>query len=266
MKKRAIQLFGIIFFSTLVFSCKKKNASPTSANVQCPLMKVDGPKGNIRNYEWVGNKLVRVFSNDSIPTTLVFRYNNKNLAETMEVITENSSEKYLVTFQYGDKNSITKSLVTLNGIQFMTNEFSYNEKYAVTSIKTTVELFGRKVTGKTRIEYTNNNVSKVYSAIGDDLETLAFTGDKYDNKLQFCPEVYKTAALGFVGIANNFFSYFGENNMIEGKVYDGKGRVDQQTQINYVYNTSGLPVQSETISLKNGKSKLEVNSYQFGCK
>jgi hypothetical protein len=229
-------------------------------------MSIDGPTGNIRNYEWVGSKLIRVFSKDSVPTVVIFRYNNKNLAESMEITTEASNEKYIVKFVYGANNIITKSNVSINGIQFMTNEFSYNEKDMLSSIKTTVEMFGRKATGKTRLEYVNNNVSKVYSAINEDIETLAFVGEKYDTKKQFFPDVYKTAALGFVGIANSFFSYFGENNMIAGKVYNEKGKIDQETSIAYLYNNSGLPVQSETVSFRNGKKKVEICSYSFDCK
>jgi hypothetical protein len=258
--------FIIIIISAFIFSCKRRNASPADANVKCPLMEVNGPKGNIRNYEWVGAKLVRVFSKDSIPTTMIFRYNNKNLAESMEIIPEGSNEKYLVRFQYGDKNLIVKSFVSINGIQFMTNDFSYNENQDLSSINTQVNLFGRKTSGKTRLVYENNNVSKVYSAIDNDLEVLAFSGEEYDDKIQFFPEVYKTAALGFVGIANNFFSYFGKNNMIKGKIYDANGRVDQETQIDYLYARNGLPLQSETISLVRGKRKTEICSYNFGCK
>lgn len=266
MKKNFIFFIAILFLTTINFSCKKKKADPSAQNAKCPLLSMDGPTGNIRNYEWVGSKLVRVFSRDSIPTVVVFRYNNKNLAESMEITTENSAEKYLVKFIYGTENIITKSNVSINGIQFMTNEFVYNENNKLSSIKTTVELFGRKVSGKTRLEYANDNVSKVYSSINDELETLSFTGEKYDTKKQFYPEVYKTAALGFVGIANNFFSYFGENNMISGKVYNEKGKVDQETQIDYLYNNSGLPIQSETVSVRNGKKSVEVCSYSFDCK
>ena len=266
MKIIILKILTVLFFCTFIFSCKKKNNSPEIAISKCPLLAINGPTGNIRNFEWVGNKLIRVFNKDSIPTTIVFRYNTKNLAETMEISAENTSEKYFVKFIYGENNIIVKSNVTVNGIQFMTNNFSYNEKNTLTSIKTTVDLFGRKSIGKTRIEYLNNNVSKVYSSIDNDLEKLSFTGDVYDDKAQYFPDIYKTAAVGFVGIANNFFSYFGKNNMIIGKIYDGQGRLNQETKIEYEYNKVGLPVKSETVSLRNGKKFIEVCSYNFGCK
>lgn len=264
MKKIFFQLLTITLFASVAASCSKKNK--VVANAKCPLMAINNPAGNIRNFEWVGNKLVRVFSKDSVPTTVVFRYNNKNLAETMEISTSNASEKYVINFIYGDNNLIVKSNVTLNGYKFLTNDFTYNDKQALTIVKTTVELFGKKITGKTRIEYANKNVSKVFSSINDETETLAFVGEKYDDKIQYFPEVYKTAALGFIGIANNFFSYFGENNLIMGKVYDGKGKIDTETKIDYVYTKNGLPVKSETFSTRNGRKATEVCSYNFGCK
>jgi hypothetical protein len=266
MKISTKLLFGIILISAFSFSCRKNKDVVAIQNAKCPLMAVDGPTGNLRKFEWVGAKLIRIYSKDSIPTIVVFKYNNKNLAESMEITTENSVEKYNIKFTYNDKNIVTKSNVSLNGFPFMTNEFLYNEINNLASIKTTVEIFGRKVSGKTRIEYANKNVSKVYSAIDGELETLAYVGEKYDDKLQYLPEAYRTAALGFVGISNSFFSYFGENNMTKGKFYNESGRVDQETTIAYIYDNKGLPKQSESISLKGGRKKVEVCSYSFGCK
>jgi hypothetical protein len=269
MKTTLLKTLIVCFTIATVWSCKKKAAGPASLTNQtsvCPLLSIDSPKGNVQNYEWVGEKLIRVYSKDSIPTILVFRYNSKNLAEKMEIVTENSSDKYEVTFQYGLKNTVSKSFVSLNGLQFMTNEFNYDENYRLGSVNTTVELFGRKVTGKTRLEYLNDNVSKVFSSINNEPDVISFSGEKYDSKNQFNPEVYKTAALGFVGIANNFFSYFGKNNIIDGKIYDEYGKLDQETIITYKYTSKGLPLESETTSIKDGQQKMSKNSYQFACK
>lgn len=62
----------------------------------------------------------------------------------MEITTENSTEKYLVKFEYGANNIITKSNVSINGFKFMTNEFSYNENNRLGAVVTTVEMFGKK--------------------------------------------------------------------------------------------------------------------------
>lgn len=266
MKSSRILFLALIIFSTLNYSCRKKKSEIASQDLKCPLMSVDSPSGNIRNYEWLGSKLIRVFSRDSIPTIIIFKYNNKNLAESMEITTESSKEKYVVKFEYGANNIILKSNVSINGFKFMTNDFNYNENNRLGSVITTVEMFGRKASGKTRIEYVNNNVSKVFSSIDNEVEKIAFVGEKYDTKKQYLPEVYKTAALGFVGIANNFFAYFGDNNMVKGKVYDEKGKIDQETDISYLYDKNGLPTQSETTSLRNGRKIVETCSYSFGCK
>lgn len=108
----------------------------------------------------------------------------------------------------------------------MTNCFSYNKKNTLKSIKTIVDLFGRKSIGKIRLEYLNNNVSKVYSSKDNVLEKLSFTGD----------------------------------------VYDGQGRLNQETKKEYEYNKVGLPVISDAVSLRNGKKFIEVWFYNFGCK
>ena len=258
---RTVMAAAVVIF---VVSCRHKDADPV-AGAACPLLSVSGNKGNIREYEWVANKLIRVYSKDSIPTTLVFKYNAKNYPEKMEIQTDNSTSKYIVTFIYDDKNKVVETKTALAGVEFMHNNFLYNGSN-IASVTTSVELFGKKVSGKTRIEYSGDNVSKVYSSIDNDQESLAFWGEKYDEKSQFCPEVYRYAAMGFVGIANNFFSFFGKNNMIEGKIYDGKGRIDQKTTISYLYNKNGLPVQSETILERNNKQTTETNSYIFACK
>lgn len=249
-----------------IFSCKKINNDPLLKNSKCPLISVDGPSGNLRNIEWLGSKVIRVFNKDSVPTIFVFRYNSKNLAESMEISTDKLNDKYFIKFTYNDKNTITKSSTTLNGFPMMSNEFFYNESNTLSSINTTIDIFGKKITGKTRVEYLNKNVNKVYNSIGGETESVVFSGEKYDTKIQFLPEIYKVAALGFVGISNNYFSYFGENNMTQGKFAGETGKLDQLTTINYVYDSKGLPKQSESISTRNGRKKVEICSYSFGCK
>jgi hypothetical protein len=268
MRSTLSKILIICFALLSVWSCKKKAATPSITNGAkvCPLLSIDSPKGNVQNYEWVGEKLIRVYSKDSIPTILVFRYNAKNLPDKMEIITENSVDKYIVNFEYGLKNTVARSFVSLNGLQFMTNEFNYDENYRLGSVNTTVELFGRKVGGKTRLEYSDENVAKVFTSIDSEPEVLSFAGEKYDTKAQFSPEAYKVAALGFVGIANNFFSFFGKNNLLEGKVFDENGKLDQETKITYKYSTKGLPTESETVSTNGGVQKVSKNSYQFACK
>ncbi len=257
---------AIILLSIISFSCRKNKDVVAIQNAKCPLMAIDGPTGNVRKLEWVGAKLIRIYSRDSIASTVIFKYNTKNQAESMEIVADGSVEKYQIKFTYNDKNTIIKSNVSLNGFPFMTNEFLYNEINNLSSIKTSVEIFGRKIGGKTRIEYANKNVAKVYTAIDGDLESLAYVGEKYDDKIQYLPEVYKVAALGFVGISNSFFSYFGQNNMTKAKFYNENGKVDQETTINYIYDNKGLPKQSESISIKGGIKKVENCSYSFGCK
>jgi hypothetical protein len=128
-----------------------------------------------------------------------------------------------------------------------------------------VNLFGSSISGNTRLVYKNKNISEVYTTIDGEPEKLAFVGEKYDNKPQFHPSAYKTAALGFVGIANNFFSFFGENNLLNGTLYDENGKVDQKSIIEYTYGANGLPTSSKSTTEKNGKSSIQAVIYEFKC-
>lgn len=264
VNKLPIVLFLLV--SVFTFSCKNKTAKPIgSLNQKCPLLSVSSLKENIRDYEYVDGNLIRIYSKDSIPTTMVFRYNDKSQVIKMEVATQGSSDKLTVSYTYDDKGNVLKTKTSITGIDIITNDFLYFDN-KLSSINTTFTAFGKKITGKTRIEYTGKNVSKVYSAIGTSPETISFQGVKYDDKVQFAPDTYRIAAFGFVGISNNLFAYLGENNLIEGKIFDEKGKVDENTAIKYKYNTSGLPTDAEITLEKSGKKLVKSMSYQFACK
>jgi hypothetical protein len=90
-------------------------------------------------------------------------------------------------------------------------------------------------------------------------------GISYDTKAQFYPDGYRTMALGFVGLANNFFAYFGKNNPISVKVYDDNGNVDEATDITYEYNKNELPSKGIKTVTK-GEKKIVLNvAYQYTC-
>lgn len=266
---KRINKFPIVMFliiSSLIFSCKSKTAKPIgSLNQKCPLLSVSSLTENIRDYEYVDGNLIRIYSKDSIPTTMVFRYNDKSEVIKMEVATQGTSEKLTVTYTYDDKGNVLKTKTTITGIDILTNDFLYFDG-KISSINTTFTAFGKKITGKTRVEYAGKNVSKVYSAIGNSPEAISFQGVKYDDKIQFAPDTYRIAALGYVGISNNLFAYLGENNLVEGKVFDEKGKLDENTAIAYKYNADGLPTVAEVTLEKSGKKLVKSMSYQFACK
>ncbi|SOE22465.1 hypothetical protein SAMN06298216_2898 [Spirosomataceae bacterium TFI 002] len=269
MKKLTIQLMLVVLSTFMVFSCKKQKKdelSPLFNSEVCPLLSVNDQAGrNIQAYEYVQEKLIRIYSKDSIPTTLEFRYNKQNQVERMDVVTQGNSDGFTVNFFYDDKGNVARTTTEVAKIQFMENIFTLKEN-KISSVKTIVSVFGRSVEGNTRIEYQNDNVSKVYSSIDKDPEVLAFVGEQYDDKQQFNPKVYKVAALGFVGIANNFFSFFGKNNLVQGKIYDEKGQVDQKMNLSFIYDKGGLPMTSESNIEKNGKIFNQEVNYLFDCK
>ncbi len=267
MKTLRLQTGLLLFLVLISFSCKKKKAiSPLdkSKNI-CPLLSIADETGkSIQDYEYIESKLVRIYDRDSIPTTLIFRYNEKKQVNKMQVQSDNSSENFDVLYFYDDQGNVARTKASIAGIEFMENTFVITDK-KITSVETVINLFGRSIGAKTRIEYNNNNVSKVYSSVDNDPELLAFVGESYDDKPQFSPPVYKIAALGFVGVANNFFSFMGDNNLVSGKIYDEKGKVDQKMDFAYIYDKKGLPMQCQTTVLRNGVSFTKSTSFQFAC-
>ncbi|WP_341227603.1 hypothetical protein [uncultured Arcticibacterium sp.] len=269
MKKEFVKIVILLLLIPLVFSCKKKNkgdVDPFSGdNDVCPLLSmVNGEGKTIRDFEYVQDDLIRIYTLEENETIMSFKYNEKGLIKTMEVETENNSETLKVAYTYDEKDRVSNTSTSVGGLPFMENSFVLNDG-KISAVVTTVKLFGKKISGNTRIVYQGNNVSQVLTSIDGEPEKLAFVGDEYDNKPQFHPKAYKIAALGFVGIANNFFSFFGENNLISGRIYDEDGKVDQTTGIAYTYNNEGLPMASETTTDKAGEQTRQSVSYQFQC-
>lgn len=252
----------------LAFSCKKKNKDVDpfagESNV-CPLLAmVDGSGNTVRDFEYVQDNLMRIYSLEESETIMSFKYDEKGFITTMEVENENEFEKLKVNYTYDADGRVNETSTSVAGIPFQKNAFTLQDG-KITSVITTVTLFGKSIAGNTRIVYNGKNVSQVLTSIDGEPEKLAFVGDIYDDKPQFHPKAYKIAALGFVGIANNFFSFFGENNLVSGRVYDEDGKVDQKTDIHYSYNKQGLPTTSETTTEINGEMSTNSVSYEFNC-
>ena len=270
MKKSISRL---ILFSLIIgvsFSCRKKKKDDVDpfqgGDVICPLIGLSKDTGEpFRDYEYVGDQLTRIYSTEDNNTTIMsFRYDENKVIKTMEVETGSELEKLVVTYLYDEKGRVNQTSTSVAGIPFMKNVFIQSDG-KFTSVLTTVDLFGQSLSGITRLVYKGKNVSEVYSSIDGEPEKLAFVGEKYDDKPQFHPAAYKTAALGFVGIANTFFSFFGEYNLISGIIYDENGKVDQKTNIIYTYDKKGLPTSSETSTEKNGVITTQAVKYEFKC-
>ncbi len=264
-------LTKILIISALVFinqSCKKKNKlDPFGSGVNsCPLLAVTDENGNtIRDFEYVGDQLIRIYSKDDPASTMSFRYDENGRVKTMEVENEEDLESYLVKYTYDKDNRISETMGNVAGLDFMKNTFTYSDN-KITQVNTEINLFGQSISGFTRIEYVNGNVSSVFTSIDGEPEKLAYKGEQYDSKPQFNPPIYKIAAMGFVGVANNFFSYFGKNNLVSGKVYNEDGIIDHTTQIVYDYNKQELPKTSESIVTKGSDIKRSLRKYEFNCK
>ncbi|MGL4631872.1 MAG: hypothetical protein ACRCVT_11785 [Leadbetterella sp.] len=273
MNNRFKYLLLVLVLGT-VAACKSSKDKVKPQGKKCNLLAVNDQSRNLRSLEWVSGKVVRVIMNDDgnvstlndLPSTAVFKYNSKNQIVEMDILPEGETDRYIIKLTYDSKGTVTKSNVTIAGWQFLENQFSYNEKKDLTSVKCSYQAYGRVFTSQIRLQYFNGNVTKVTEKIDDLPEQVSYEGLTYDDKIQYLPDAFKTMALGMVGLENRFFTYFGTNNMTKGKFYNDEGKLDQETTITYTYDTNGMPKQSESIAVQGGKKKVEVCSYVFGCK
>ncbi len=262
---RVIVLVSAVLLITTSCKNKKRQINPLGGENSCPLLAIVDDAGHtIRDFEYVQKNLMRIYNLDNPKTTFAFRYDDKGQIETMEVSNADELEKVKVTFKYDAKGYVTETRTAVANIPIMRNVFTISEN-KITRVNTYVDVFGKSVEGLTRIEYSGDNVSRVYTTMANEPEMLAFTGDSYDSKPQFSPKAYKTAALGFVGLDNNFFSFFSKNNLTAGKIYNEKGDLDQKTKMIYDYDKNGLPKRAESTIEKNGKTITRNLSYQFLC-
>ncbi len=268
--KRIIS-FAMIALVLGVISCKKSSTSNdiTPQVIQqltkCPLKNVNSDKGiALSSFEYTLSRIKRIVNKEGEEVGTTFTYNIKNQIEKMEISTPRPEDTYTVLFVYDATAKIIKTKTSVKGYEFQVNDFVYTGD-KITKINTSFDIFGYKVGGITRVEYIGENVSKVYTKIEGEPELLTFEGVSYDTKAQFYPDGYRTMALGFVGLANNFFAFFGKNNPISVKIYDDNGKLEEATDIVYEYSKNGLPSKGiKTITKGTNKTVLNV-AYQYVC-
>jgi hypothetical protein len=270
LMKRTIS-FALIAVFTSIISCKKSSSEEVTPQqieqlTKCPLKNVNSATGTaLSSFEYTLSRIKRIVNKESEEIGTTFTYNIKNQIEKMEITTPRPDETYTVIFEYNaTSGKIVKTRTSVKSYEFQINEFVYSGD-KISTINTTLDVFGFKVKGVSRVEYTGENVSKVYTKIEGEPELLAFEGVSYDTKAQFYPEGYRTMALGFVGLANNFFAFFGKNNPTSIKVYDDNGKVEEATEISYQYNTNGLPAKGVKTITKDSKKTTVNVAYQYAC-
>jgi hypothetical protein len=261
----AITLFGFVVSCTRV---AEGDIDPDALSklAKCPLRSVSSGSGApVFSFEYTLGRIKRIVNRESVEVSSVFTYNLKNKIDKMVIEAANNSEAYNVVFEYDAAGKIIRSKTSIKDFQFMTNEFTY-EGANIVAVNTAFNIFGSTAKGKTRVEYTGDNVSKVYTQIDGYPELLTFEGISYDNKPQYLPEGYKTMALGFIGIANNFFAAFGKNNPTMVKIYDDNGKLSESTQTNYEYDTSGIVTSADQTltNADNVKTSRKI-VFQFVC-
>jgi hypothetical protein len=261
----AVALLGLIASCTRV---EDGDIDPDALSklAKCPLRNVSSGTGApVFSFEYTLGRIKRIVTREGAEVSTLFNYNLKNNIEKLIIAAENSSDQYTVVFEYNSAGKISKSKTLIRDYQFMTNEFVYDGDNIV-AVNTQFDIFGSTAKGKTRVEYLGANVSKVYTQIDGYPELLTFEGVSYDDKPQYMPTGYRTMALGFVGLANNFFASLGKNNPTMVKIYDDNGKLNETTQTSYQYDKSGIVTNADQtlIDANNVKTTRKI-AFEFVC-
>ncbi|RYU94019.1 hypothetical protein [Emticicia agri] len=261
----AVTLIGFIASCTRV---EDGDIDPDALSklAKCPLRSISSGTGApVFSFEYTLGRIKRIVTRESGEVSSVFTYNLKNKIDKMVIEAGNSSDAYTVVFEYDAAGKIIKSKTSIKDYQFMTNEFTYDGEF-ITAVSTQFNIFGATAKGKTRVEYLGENVSKVYTQIDGYPELLTFEGVSYDNKPQYLPSGYRTMALGFIGIANNFFASLGKNNPTMVKIYDDNGKLNETTQTSYQYDKSGIVTNADqTMTNADNVKTTRKIAFEFVC-
>lgn len=268
---KRILSFALVAVIGCVISCKKiddEGITPqqTSQLAKCPLKNVNTATGTpIATFEYTLNRIKRIVNKEDGEVDAIFTYNSKNQIEKMTISNGNALETYTVTYVYDvASGKVTKTRTAVKDYEFQVNDFVYaGDK--LTTINTSLDIFGYKIKGTSRVEYLNDNVSKVYTKIEGEPELLAYEGLNYDTRAQFYPDGYRTMAYGFIGLANSYFAFLGKNNPTSIKIYDDNGKVEEAIETVYEYNKTGIPTKG-TKTIIRGENKItQAVAYQYMC-
>ena len=260
--KKSIHKF-LIINSLLLFllaSCSKN----TDVTPQvCYLTNIADEKGKIietLTYD-ANNRLVNDVVGES-DIIYAFTYNAQNKVDKI-TITDKTDKKtitFIVTFTYDANNQATKAVTTYNGKTYQTNTFSYtnNQLTQITTDDQTYIL-------KTRLEYSGENVSKVYQKFDTEKEYLYYEVTKFDDKKNAYPESYKAVTIGLTGLLDGF-AYLNKNNVVSEKNYGDDGIVYYTSDATYEYNTGSQPTKITSAINDSGSKSTSISAYQYNCK
>lgn len=244
----------------LLASCSK-NTDVTPP--VCYLSSIADEKGKIIEtftYD-ANNRLVNdvVGASDII---YAFTYNAQSKVDKI-TITDKTDKKtitFIVTFTYDANNQATKAVTSYNGNTYQTNTFSYtnNQLTQITTDDQTYIL-------KTRLEYSGENISKVYQKFDTEKEYLYYEVTKFDSKQNAYPEAYKAIAIGLTGLIDGF-GYLSKNNVVSEKNYGDDGVAYYTADNIYEYNPTNQPTKVTAAINEDGDKSTSISAYQYNCK
>lgn len=274
-------LLKLLIFSTLTFvmSCQKssqENIAPdpfgTNANTglktKCNLKSITDDKDIIKStFEYDANKKLTRINNPLEKNTITMVYNTKGKIDKIDFRTPIAGESYTINYSYDESGSrIMRTKATVQGYEFLNNSLAYEGDKLVRATSD-FDIFGEKIQVLFRMEYTGDNLTRVYSRTNGDKEVVVFEGVKYDDKLNFYPNNYNMFALGFLGLKNSYFGYLSKNNPVSMKVYDEKNEANL-IEMNYTYDKKGVVLKNNIVTTNpKGVKQTRLEGYQFiDCK
>ncbi|MFN3850417.1 MAG: hypothetical protein ACK4NY_13360 [Spirosomataceae bacterium] len=278
MKKNLLKL---LIFSVLAFviSCKKSSQEEitpdpfgTNANTglktKCNLKSITDDKDAVKStFEYDANKKLTKVTNIVDKTTISFTYNTKGKIDKMDFRTPVAGESYTINYTYDETGSrVMRTKATVQGYEFLNNAMVYEGEKLIRAT-CDFDIFGEKIQVLYRMEYTGDNLTRVYSRTNGDKEVVVFEGVKYDDKLNFYPNNYNMFALGFLGLKNSYFGYLSKNNPVSIKIYDEKNEANL-IDMNYTYDKKGVVLKNNIITTNpKGVKQTRLEGYQFiDCK
>ncbi len=262
-KNRILAIFLSSILIIFVVGCSKNNEP--APITQCYLTSITDAAGNAYEkctYD-ASNKLL-VASYEDISMNFEFVYTAQGLVDKVTVTDKSGSKPivFVVTYSYDATNKATKAVTSFNGKPYQTNEISYSTTNQVAKIVTTD---ANANVLATRLEYSGDNVTKVFQKFDSEKEYLYYEITKFDDKKNIYPDAYKSLFVGLAGLIDGA-PFLNKNNAIEDKYYDDSGIAYYTEQRTFEYNSTMYPTKITSNVNDDGTKSTEVKNYSYNCK
>jgi hypothetical protein len=213
-RNKLLPFFLSCILIILVVGCSKNNEP--APITKCFLTSITDATGKAtEKCTYDASDRLLVASYEDIAMSFEFAYTTQGLVDKVTVTDKSGSKPvvFVVTYNYDATNKATKAVTAYNGKPYQTNEISYNATNQVAKIVTTD---ANANVLATRLEYSGENVTKVFQKFDDDKEYLYYEITKFDDKKSVYPDAYKSLFLGLAGLIDGA-PFLNKNNATEEK-------------------------------------------------